>query len=195
MLAKACRLEGLMLSMLSSELPFMVVEWCSTPSPKNFRLKTLLSNSNSSIQLAVLVWYTVSLFPQEVVMFSLSSYLKMVVSLCDSCLFITIHLPVVVSCSCSPRSPPPLFLSACYFIISKAVSLTPCSAVLCSGTKHNDSSRNTHFYQNAMPPDSWVVWKGTRIQGTRKERKTEKIADVRIDARNEWWRGGCDEKG
>ena len=123
MLAKACRLEGLMLSMLSSELPFMVVEWCSTPSPKNFRLKTLLSNSNSSIQLAVLVWYTVSLFPQEVVMFSLSSYLKMVVSLCDSCLFITIHLPVVVSCSCSPRSPPPFFFQPA-ILLSPKLSLS-----------------------------------------------------------------------
>lgn len=105
----------------------------------------------------------------------------MVVSLCNSFLFITIHLPVVVSCSWSPRSP--LFLSGSYFIISRAVSLTPCSAVLCSGTKHNDSSRNTHFYQNAMPPGSWAAWKGTRIQGTKKERRTENTADVRMEAK------------
>lgn len=70
----------------------------------------------------------------------------MLVSLCGTFPFITIHLPLllVVSDLCTPWSP--LFFQAAIYLSPKlSLSLTRRSDVLCSGTKHNDSFGNTHF--------------------------------------------------
>lgn len=104
-------------------------------------LVTLLSNSKSRIQPAVLPWHAASLFLQEEEVVSINRYLKAAGSLCSVFPFITVHFPVVVSGSCGPRST--LFFESS--VLSPALSLTLCSAVLSCATKHNDSSRNTHL--------------------------------------------------
>lgn len=119
-------------------------------------------------------------------MFSIKSYLKMLVSLCNSFLFITFTFQWL---SAVPLVPGPhLSFHTAFLLSPKAVSLTPCSAVLCSGTKHNDSSRNTHFYQNAMPPDSWVVWKEKNTRD--KEREKNRENSGRNNRGEKWEEGG-----
>lgn len=113
MLAKACRLDGLMLSMLSSELSFMIEECLQHCLFKNFRLKTLLSNSTSWIPLTSAVASDTAAWEVWI-----SSYLKIVVSLCNSWLFMTIQPSSI--CQMLLESQVPSSLSDSYFIFTRS---------------------------------------------------------------------------
>lgn len=128
-----------------------------------------------------MVWQTASFSPQEVVNFAMNSYLTMVVSLGNWFSFITVCMPLVVSCSWSPRSPLLFFQAA--VLLSPKLSLTLLAQL--SFVEEPNTTTETPTSTKAqclLIPDSCKKEQEHKGQQKREQRKT---ADARIEARYE----------
>lgn len=163
-MAKACRLEGLALSMLSSELPFMTVVMLSAVfsriSSCRLCLATRKAESANSDALA-----NGLVFPKRSSNVVLNGYFKMVVSLCDCFCLIADFMPLVCSLHRSPWSPS-FSLSLLFYCVQSCLSHSLLSCPLWTRTKHND--RNTHLCRSKEPSVS------NSITQLKKKSRTEK---------------------